>query len=69
MNDNFYLEVMQNTKGKGVQMLFNTMPVQTYQFQSYINSLAENGKCIYLHAQQPNEEILGTYINITTIIR
>ncbi len=59
-SDNFYLEILQKTSGKGVDVVFVTLPNSTLKFQSYVSSLAENGKCIYINkGRLTKEEILG----------
>lgn len=62
-NNNFPIQISQRTCNKGVNILFDTLTYRKYNIRSYISSLSENGKLMFLDNEDISEELLGKLIS------
>lgn len=57
-------EILERTNGKGVDVIFNTIESTTYKLQSFIHTVAENGRVIEFDKQKQAIESIGKCIQI-----
>lgn len=55
-------EILERTNGKGVDIIFNTVESTTYKLQSFIHTVAENGRVVEFDKQKQAIESIGKCI-------
>lgn len=55
-------EILEKTNGKGVNLIFNTIESTPYKLQSFIHTVAENGRIVEFEKQKQAIENIGKCI-------